>query len=106
MDTRSAFPVISVQSSDGIRFLRPNRIRKPVHRLRIQEAVRDRNEQGTADKLHQFPFQRKGSGDRPDLPEYRAPGRQGTGQESRVRFVLSEQIQAATGLSAREIDQL
>ena len=33
---------------------------------------------------------------------YRAPGRQGTGQESRVRCVLSEQIQAATGLSARD----
>lgn len=28
-DTRSAFPVISVQSSDGIRFLRPNRIQIP-----------------------------------------------------------------------------
>ena len=40
--------------------------------------------------------------DRPDLPEYRAPGRQGTGQESRVRCVFSEQIQAATGLSARD----
>lgn len=70
--------------------LRSRKIRKHLHRLRFQEAVRHRGEQGLAHQFPQLDVQRTGGHQGPDLLEHRTHGDDGVRPQDRVRCLLRE----------------